>query len=113
MRLIDADKLIDSLRASMNYGDETFPVNLIVEAIEEQSIEENICCSKEIHAYQNEDGTYKVRIITRCPDKEKYIGKEKFVERSESECEIERAAIHITVYATKNDNKLCSFTIKE
>lgn len=69
MRLIDADKLIDSLRASMNYGDETFPVNLIVEAIEDQSIEENICCGKEIHAYQNEDGTYRVRIITIYPDK--------------------------------------------
>ncbi len=30
-RLIDADKLIDSLRASMNHGRETFPVDLIVE----------------------------------------------------------------------------------
>ena len=35
-RLIDADKLIDSLRASMNHGRETFPVDLIVEAIDEQ-----------------------------------------------------------------------------
>lgn len=77
MRLIDADKLIDSLRASLNHGRETFPVDLIVEAIENQLIEENICCSQEIHAYQNEDGTYRVRIITIYPDKEKYIGKEK------------------------------------
>lgn len=113
MRLIDADKLIDSLRASLNHGCETFPVDLIVEAIENQLIEENICCSKEIHAYQNEDGTYRVRIITTYPDKEKYIGKEKFVEMSESESEIERAAIHITAYACKDNNKLCSFTIKQ
>lgn len=35
-RLIDADKLVDSLRASMNHGRETFPVDLIVEAIDEQ-----------------------------------------------------------------------------
>lgn len=35
-RLVDADKLVDSLRASMNHGRETFPVDLIVEAIDEQ-----------------------------------------------------------------------------
>ena len=35
-RLIDADKLVDSLRASMNHGRETFPLDLIVEAIDEQ-----------------------------------------------------------------------------
>lgn len=75
--------------------------------------EENKLCSKEIHAYQNEDGTYRVEMITRYPDKERYIGKEKFVEMSESKSEIERAGIYITAYATKNGNKLCSYTIKE
>ncbi len=71
MRLIDADKLIDSLRASLNHGRETFPVDLIVEAIENQLIEENICCSKESHAYQNDDRIYYVVKI-----KERYmIGK--------------------------------------
>lgn len=101
-RLIDADKLIDSLRASMNHGCETFPVDLIVEAIEDQVIKENKLYSKEIHAYQNENGTYKVKMIKRIFDKEKY----------EIKSEIECADIHITTYAT-NNGELCSVTLKE
>lgn len=58
-------------------------------------MKENIC-NKEIHAYQNEDGTYRVEIN----------GGNTFVS-------IEKADINITVYATKNDKKLMSFTIKE
>lgn len=103
-RLIDADKLIDSLRASMNHGRETFPVDLIVEAIDEQPIieyteqmsEDNKHCNKEIHAYQNEDGTYRVEI-----------------NEGDTLVSIEKADINITVYAIKNDKKLMSFIIKE
>lgn len=95
-RMIDADKLIDSLRASMNHGRETFPADFIVEAIEEQIIQENNICNKEIHAYQNNDGTYKVEIL-----EDKLF------------TEIEKADICITVYATKNGNRMISFTEKE
>lgn len=58
-------------------------------------MKENIC-NKEIHAYQNEDGTYRVEIN----------GGNTFVS-------IEKADINITAYVTKNDKKLMSFTIKE
>ena len=103
-RLIDADKLIDSLRASINHGRETFSVDLIVEAIDEQPTieyteqmsEDNKLCNKEIHAYQNEDGTYRVEI-----------------NKGDTSLLIEKADINITTYATKNDKKLMSFTIKE
>lgn len=50
---------------------------------------------KEIHAYQNDDGTYKVEIL-----------------EDESLVEIGKADIHITVYATKNGNRMVSFTEK-
>lgn len=104
IRLIDADKLIDSLRASMNHGRETFSVDLIVEAINEQPTieyteqmsEDNKLCNKEIHAYQNEDATYRVEI-----------------NEGDTLVSIEKADINITAYATKNDKKLMSFTIKE
>lgn len=75
--------------------------------------EENKLYSKEIHAYQNEDGSYKVEIIERYHNKERYIGKEKYVEIGELKGEIERADIHITAYACKDNNKLRSFTIKQ
>lgn len=55
---------------------------------------------KEIHAYQNDDGTYRVVII----DKTTYLDKK---------TEIERADIHLTVYATKNDQKLWGFIVEE
>lgn len=58
-------------------------------------MKENIC-NKEIHAYQNEDGTYKVEI-----------------NEGDTLVSIEKADINITAYATKNDKKLMSFTIKE
>ena len=53
-------------------------------------------CNKEIHAYQNEDGTYRVEI-----------------NKSDTSLSIEKADINIVAYATKNDKKLMSFTIKE
>lgn len=34
--MIDEKKLIESLRASLNTGQETFPIDLIIECIEEQ-----------------------------------------------------------------------------
>lgn len=55
---------------------------------------------KEIHAYQNDDGTYRV-VIT---DKTTY---------PEIETKIEKADIHLTVYTTKNDQKLCAFIMEE
>lgn len=58
-------------------------------------MKENIC-NKEIHAYQNEDGTYRVEI-----------------NEGDTFVSIEKADINITVYATKNDKKLMSFVIKE
>lgn len=51
---------------------------------------------KTIHATQNEDGTYRVVVTT-----------------TESEIVIEKADICITAYATKDDKKLMSFTVKE
>lgn len=60
-----------------------------------EKLKENIC-NKEIHAYQNEDGTYRVEIS-----------------EGDTFVSIEKADINITVYATKNDKKLMSFTIKE
>ena len=80
----------------MNHGRETFPVDLIIEAIEERIIQENNSCNKEIHAYQNDDGTYKVEII-----EDKLFSK------------TEKADIYITVYATKNGNRMIRFTKKE
>lgn len=52
--------------------------------------------NREIHAYQNDDGTYKVEIL-----EDKLI------------TEIEKADIYITVYATKDGNRMISFTEKE
>lgn len=51
---------------------------------------------REVHAYQNDDGTYKVEIL-----EDKLI------------TEIEKADIYITVYATKDGNRMISFTEKE
>lgn len=51
--------------------------------------------SKTIHATKNEDGTYRVVITT-----------------TESETVVEKADILITAYATKDDKKLMSFTVK-
>lgn len=45
--MIDEKKLIESLRASLNTGRETFPIDLIVECIEEQpKVGEWIPCSE-------------------------------------------------------------------
>lgn len=51
--------------------------------------------SKTIHATQNEDGTYRVVVTT-----------------TDSETVIEKADVLIKAYATKNDQKIMSFTIK-
>ena len=48
-KMIDEKKLIESLRASLNTGRESFPVDLIVECIEEQpKIGEWIPCSERL-----------------------------------------------------------------
>lgn len=47
--MIDEKKLIESLRASLNTGRETFPIDLIIECIEEQEqIGEWIPCSERL-----------------------------------------------------------------
>lgn len=59
-----------------------------------EKLKENIC-NKEIHAYQNGDGTYRVEI-----------------NEGDTLVSIEKADINIIVYAT-NDKKLMSFVIKK
>lgn len=68
---------------------------------------------KEIHAYQNQDGTYKVNIVNSS-EKTKTIGKAEVKEFSESKVEISRAEIKITAYTSdRNDGELLSVEIKE
>lgn len=65
--------------------------------------DQKVFAEKEIHAYQNENGTYKVEIIQKISDKDK----------SEIKSEIECADIHITAHVAKKNDKICSFTVKE
>ena len=59
--MIDENKLIESLRASLNTGRETFPVELIVECIEEQpKVGEWISYSDRL---PEDSGTYIVNAI--------------------------------------------------
>ena len=59
--MIDEKKLIESLRSSLNTGRETFPLDMIIDCIEEQpKIGEWIPCSER---FPNEGGTYVVNAI--------------------------------------------------
>ncbi|MGE9943043.1 DUF551 domain-containing protein [Bariatricus sp. SGI.161] len=59
--MIDEKKLIESLIASLNTGKECFPIDLIIECIEEQpKVGEWIPCSERL---PNESGTYIVNAI--------------------------------------------------
>lgn len=64
---------------------------------------------KEIHAYQNDDGTYRVEIIDTILQT-KIIGKHEVKEITESKTEILRASIQITCYQDENTGKI--FTIE-
>ncbi len=54
---------------------------------------------KEIHAYQNDDGTYRVVITDKTA-------------HSEAETKIEKADIHLTAYAIKDNQKQCAFIME-
>lgn len=59
--MIDEKKLIESLRSSLNTGRETFPLDMIIDCIEEQpKIGEWIPCSERL---LDERGTYIVNAI--------------------------------------------------
>lgn len=57
--MIDEKKLIESFRASLNTGRETFPIDLIIECIEEQEqIGEWIPCSEQMPPEPNANNTF-------------------------------------------------------
>lgn len=59
--MIDEKKLIESLRSSLNTGRETFPLDMIIDCIEEQpKVGEWIPCSERL---PEESGTYIVNAI--------------------------------------------------
>lgn len=59
--MIDEKKLIESLHGSLNTGRETFPLDIIIDCIEEQpKIGEWIPCSERL---PNESGTYIVNAV--------------------------------------------------
>lgn len=59
--MIDEKKLIESLRSSLNTGRETFPLDMIIDCIEEQpKVGEWIPCSEQ---FPEESGTYIVNAI--------------------------------------------------
>ena len=68
---------------------------------------------KEIHAYRNEDGTYRVEILgTACTTR--LLGKNKVKELIESKTEIPRASIQITPYVSKEgEEKIFSLILED
>lgn len=64
---------------------------------------------KEIHAYQNEDGTYRVEIL-KMKLTEKMFNKNIIKETTEAKLEIPRALIDITTLSPSDEDK-SSFTI--
>ena len=66
---------------------------------------------KEIHAYQNDDGTYRVEVIgTKFI--EKTFGKDIIRESTESKMEVPRAQINITALLSCDDDERKFFTLK-
>lgn len=66
---------------------------------------------KEIHAYQNEDGTYRVEICGTAKDT-RFIGKNEFEELTEYKTEIPRAKLQIEALVLADDeNKLMTLTL--
>lgn len=68
---------------------------------------------KEIHAYQNDDGTYRVEIVDIVKTT-RTIGRKLFEYTDESKAEIPRAGIQIIAYKGGNpDGELLTFTVSE
>lgn len=67
---------------------------------------------KEIHAYKNDDGTYRVEIIGPVKSSRLQQGKGWVDEVTQSTTEIPRASIQITAYASYySDDVLCTITL--
>ena len=65
---------------------------------------------KEIHAYQNDDGTYRVEILG-VKLTEQMLGKGKIQTTTESRMEVPRANIDITALPPGNEDEKNIFTI--
>lgn len=68
---------------------------------------------RELHAYMNEDGTYRAKIIEAAVSEVEYIGKERTNKIKKIEYEIPVASIEVTGYVTKDGNELANLMIKE
>lgn len=65
---------------------------------------------KEIHAYQNDDGTYRVEVLG-VKFTEKMLGKSTIREITDSKIEIPRAKVSITSLPPSNEDQGKYFTI--
>ena len=60
---------------------------------------------KEIHAYQNNDGSFRVEIMeTVCTTR--FFGKHEIKDTTEKRAEIAKASIHIAPFIENNDEAL-------
>lgn len=67
---------------------------------------------KEIHAYQNDDGTYRVEIIGSVKTSHLQQGRGWVDETTQSTAEIPRASIQITAYTSyDSDDVLCTIIL--
>jgi hypothetical protein len=60
---------------------------------------------KEIHAYQNDDGSFRVE-ITEIVCTTRFFGKHKVEDTTEKKAKIAKASIHITPFMENNDEAL-------
>lgn len=65
---------------------------------------------KEIHAYQNDDGTYRVEIIGTT-HQTKTVGKHEIKEMIEAKTEIPRALLHIEALTSNDEGQLVTIMI--
>lgn len=66
---------------------------------------------KEIHAYQNDDGTYRVEILSTTYQT-KMIGKHKVEKTIEAKTEIPRASIQINAYMNENTREIMTIEVE-
>ena len=66
---------------------------------------------KEIHAYQNDDGTYRVEIIGTTYQT-KMVGKQTIKETIETKTKIPRASIQIDAYTNKDTWEIFTFEVE-
>lgn len=70
-----------------------------------------LCARKEIHAYQNQDGTYKVDIFERRSEStQSYYGQLK--DDIDTHMEIPRANISITAYKDESSDEIFTIQMK-